>query len=544
MLAPGSYTEICSRFVWQVPAQFNIGLAVCDRWATGEKKPALICEDPAGTVKTFSFDELKVLTDRLANVFVAHGITRGDRVGILLPQRPETALSHIAIYKMGAVALPLFTQFGPDALEHRLRDSGARALVTDGENLPKIETIRSSLSELRHIFVVEGENGAHSDFWAALQRAYPNFTAVDTASEDAALITYTSGTTGKPKGALHGHRVLLGHIPGVQFPHEFFPQPGDKFWTPADWAWAGGLLDVLLPSLYFGIPVVAHRARKFDPEHAFHFIAKHQVRNAFMPPTALKLMRQVKNPRMRYDYAMRSIGSGGEALGEDILDWCRETFGFDVNEFYGQTEANLMVGNCSSVFPIRPGSMGRAIPGHYVEVVSPQGEVLRTGETGVIAVRRPDPVMFIEYWRQPEATAAKFAGDWCLTGDIGIKDEGGYFWYKGREDDLISSGGYRIGPTDIEDCILAHPAVLLVAVVGVPDPIRGEIVKAFIVPRQGISTGQKLAEEIQAFVRDRLAAYQYPRAVEFVDSLPMTATGKIIRRELRELAANVAKESQ
>ena len=543
MLAPGSYAEICNRFVWQVPARFNIGVAVCDRWATDEKKPALLYEDATGNVRTFSFDELKVFTDRLANVFVAHGIKRGDRVGILLPQRPEAALSHIAIYKMGAVALPLFTQFGTEALEHRLRDCGARALVTDGENLPKIEAIASSLPELQHIFVVEPENGAHADFWAAIQRASSNFTAVDTTSEDPALIIYTSGTTGKPKGALHGHRVLLGHIPGVQFPHEFFPQPGDKFWTPADWAWAGGLLDVLLPSLYFGIPVVAHRARKFDPEHAFHFIAKHKVRNAFMPPTALKLMRQVTNPR-RHNYVMRSIGSGGEALGEDILNWCRETFGSDVNEFYGQTEANLLVGNCSSVFSIRPGSMGRAIPGHDVKIVSPQGVVLPDGEIGVIAVRRPDPVMFIEYWRQPQATAAKFAGDWCLTGDIGVKDEGGYFWYKGREDDLIGSGGYRIGPTDIEDCILGHPAVLLVAVVGVPDPIRGQIVKAFIVPRPGTAAGPKLADEIQAFVRDRLAAYQYPRAVEFVDSLPMTATGKIMRRKLREGAMNVGKALQ
>ena len=543
MLAPGSYAEIRSRFVWHVPAMFNIGVAVCDQWAMGDNKPALIYEDPSGNVQTFSFDELKALTNRLANVFVAHGIKRGERVGILLPQRPETALAHIAIYKMGAVALPLFTQFGPDALEHRLRDSGAKALVTDGENLPKIEAIASSLPELQHIFVVEGESGAHADFWAALQRASPNFAPVDTTSEHPALIIYTSGTTGKPKGALHGHRVLLGHIPGVQFPHEFFPQPGDRFWTPADWAWAGGLLDALLPSLYFGIPVVAHRARKFDPEHAFHFIAKHKVRNAFMPPTALKLMRQVKNPT-RYDYAMRSIGSGGEALGEDTLNWCRETFGFDVNEFYGQTEANLLVGNCSLVFPIRPGSMGRAIPGHDVEVVSPQGEVLPEGETGIIAVRRPDPVMFIEYWRQPEATSAKFAGDWCLTGDIGIKDEDGYFWYKGREDDLIGSGGYRIGPTDIEDCILAHPAVLLVAVVGMPDPIRGEIVKAFVVPRPGTDAGPKLADEIQAFVRDRLAAYQYPRAVEFVDSLPMTATGKIMRRKLRERATNAGETAQ
>ena len=307
-----------------MPAKFNIGVAVCDRWATGESRPALIYEDPAGNVRTFSFDELKALTDCLANVLAARGIERGDRVGILLPQCPETLLSHIAIYKMGAVALPLFTQFGPEALEHRLQHSAARALVTDGENLPKIDAIRSSLPELRYILVVDRENGANTDFWAALERASPNFTAVDTASEEPALVIYTSGTTGKPKGALHAHRVLLGHVPGVQFPHEFFPQPGDKFWTPADWAWAGGLLDVLLPSLYFGIPVVAHRARKFDPEHAFHFIAKHKVRNAFMPPTALKLMRQVENPRTRYDYAMRSIGSGGEALGEDILDWCRD----------------------------------------------------------------------------------------------------------------------------------------------------------------------------------------------------------------------------
>ncbi len=544
MLAPGSYARICSEFRWQMPNQFNIGIAVCDRWATGEGRPALIYEDTSNNVRTISFDELKEITDRLANVLVSREIGQRDRVGILLPQRPETAVSHIAIYKMGAVALPLFTQFGPDALEHRLAHSGARALITDRENLPKIDAIRSSLPDLKDILVVDRDTAGHIDFWAALDRASPNFTAVNTLSEDPALVIYTSGTTGKPKGALHAHRVLIGHIPGVQFPHEFFPQPGDKFWTPADWAWGGGLLDVLLPSLYFGIPVVAHRARKFDPDHAFHFIAKHQVRNAFMPPTALKLMRQVESPRARYDYAMRSIGSGGEALGEDILEWCRETFGFNVNEFYGQTEANLLVGNCNSVFPIRPGSMGKGFPGHEVEVVSAAGEVLPSGEAGIIAVRRPDPVMFIEYWRQPEATAAKFAGDWCLTGDIGIKDEGGYFWYKGREDDLISSGGYRIGPTDIEDCILSHPAVLLVAVVGAPDPIRGEIVKAFIVPRPGNSPGPELASEIQAFVRDRLAAYQYPRAVEFVDSLPMTATGKIMRRELRAGAIDAGKGLQ
>src|SRR5438045_1154485 len=278
---------------------------------------------------------------------------------------------------------------------------------------------------------------------------------------DPALIICTSGTTGKPKGALHAHRVLLGHLPGVQLPHDFFPQPGDLYWTPADWAWIGGLLDVLLPSLYFGVPVLAHRARKFDPKEAFALIGRHGVRNAFLPPTALKMMRTVPSPRERFRFDLRSVASGGEALGEDILGWSKEALGIAVNEFYGQTEANLLVGNCASLYPVRPGSMGRPIPGHRVAVVSDTGETLPAGQTGIIAVERPDPVMFLGYWNNPVATEAKFAGDWLLTGDVALQDDEGYIWYTGREDDLISSGGYRIGPTDIEDCLMTHQAVLM-----------------------------------------------------------------------------------
>jgi acetyl-CoA synthetase len=326
---------------------------------------------------------------------------------------------------------------------------------------------------------------------------------------------------------------LLGHLPGVQLPHDFFPQPGDLYWTPADWAWIGGLLDVLLPSLYFGVPVLAHRARKFDPEEAFALMGRHGVRNAFLPPTALKMMRPIANPRARFGLDLRSVASGGEALGEDILAWSRDALGVTVNEFYGQTEANLLVGNCASLYPLRPGSMGRPIPGHMVAVVSPEGEPVAAGETGIIAVRRPDPVMFLGYWNNPEATAAKFSGEWCLTGDVALQDDDGYIWYKGREDDLISSGGYRIGPTDIEDCLMKHKAVLMAAAVGQPDPVRGEIVKAFVVPQPGVAPDPALAEEIRAFVGERLAWYQAPREIVFVDELPLTATGKIIRRELR-----------
>ena len=528
----GSYEAIVAAFRWDIPERFNIGVEVCDVHADGTGRPALIVDDLEAPARVYSFDEMKALSNQVANMLAAHGVGRGDRVAILLPQRVETALAHIAVYKSGAIALPLFTQFGPDALEHRLAHSGARALITDSENVAKIEAIRAALPDLIDIFVVDGAQG-HLDFWAELARASDAFTPVDTRSDTPALIVYTSGTTGRPKGALHAHRVLLGHVPGVQFPQDLFPRPGDLFWTPADWAWAGGLLDVLLPSLYFGVPVVAHRARKFDPDQAFHLMAKHHVRNAFLPPTALKLMRQLEQPQ-RHGCRLRSVGSGGEALGDDILGWCRATFGLDVNEFYGQTEANLVVGNCNTIYPGRPGSIGRAIPGHDVAVVSPEGGLMGPDERGIIAVRAPDPVHMLRYWNDDHGTAAKYAGPWLLTGDLGTRDKDGYFWFGGRDDDIIKSGGYRIGPTDIEECIGRHPAVLMVAVVGSPDRVRGEVVKAFVLLRQEIEPSDALAEEIKASVRDRLAAYQYPREIEFVHELPMTATGKLRRTVLRD----------
>ncbi|MBO0737273.1 MAG: acyl-CoA synthetase [Alphaproteobacteria bacterium] len=507
-----------------------MGVAACDRHADGSGRLALVYQTPEGRIERFTFDELKRLSNRCANALAAMDVGPGDRVGVLLPQRPETAIAHLAIFKLGAVALPLFTQFGPDALAHRLRDSGAKALITDSENLPKLT---ADLPELATVLVVDGDGGGNRLFWPSLERAAPSFRPAVTGINDPALLIYTSGTTGRPKGALHAARVLLGHLPGVQLPHDFFPAPGDCYWTPADWAWIGGLLDVLLPSLYFGVPVLAHRARKFDPEEAFALMARHGVRNAFLPPTALKMMRQAPAARHRFAHRLRSVASGGEALGEDILDWGRHTFGIAINEFYGQTEANLLVGNCASLFPIRPGSMGRAIPGHRVEVVSSDGRPLPAGQSGIIAVRRPDPVMFVGYWNNAAATRAKFAADWCLTGDVAVRDEDGYIWYKGREDDLISSGGYRIGPGDIEDCLTKHPAVLMAAVVGAPDPVRGEIVKAFVVAKPGVRTDRALGNQIRDFVGRRLAHYQAPREIVFVPSLPMTTTGKIMRRELR-----------
>jgi acetyl-CoA synthetase len=537
MLKPGqTYDEVYNSFHWKVPDFYNIGIDICDKWAHQRYRLALIYESEKGQIEKFTFWDLKRLSNKLANGLKSSGIEPGDRIGILLPQCPETAISHIAAYKIGAIAIPLFTLFGTDALEYRLSNSQAKAIVTDAANLPKIIEIRQNLPHLQTVLVTGRLTEEQVlDFWDTLAKGSPDFQPVATKADDPAIIIYTSGTTGPPKGALHAHRTLLGHLPGVEFPHNFFPRDDDFFWTPADWAWIGGLIDVLLPSWHHGIPVLAHRAKKFDPEEAFHLIAKYGIRNAFMPPTALKLMRQVKDPKNRHQFNMRSIGSGGETLGEELLDWGKDVMGLTINEFYGQTECNLIVGCCAEIMEIRPGSMGRAIPGHRVDVIDALGNPVSGDTVGEIAVQQPDPVMFLEYWKNPDATRKKFIGDWLLTGDLAKKDEEGYFWFNGRKDDVITSAGYRIGPAEIEECLMKHPAVAMVAVVGSPDEVRTEVVKAFVVPKSEVTPGPEIADDIKMFVKKRLAAHEYPREVEFVSELPMTATGKIMRRELKKM---------
>ncbi len=525
------YETLYRQFRWRIPARYNIGVDVCDRWAAQDpERPAILHVRGDGRSDSITYGRLRETSNRLANVLRAQGVARGDRVAIFMPQAPEVAAAHIAIYKLGAVALPIAILFGPDALVYRLQNSGAKALLTNAQGLGKFEEIRGQVPEITCVLSVD------EGFADLLAKASPDFSAVDTAAEDPAMMIYTSGTTGQPKGALHAHRVLLGHMPGAELPHYPFPQADDGYWTPADWAWAGGLLDVLLPSLHHGVPVIARRFDKFDPEEAFALMATEGVRNAFIPPTALRMMRAVPNPRGRYDFKLRSMASGGESLGVEALEWGREVFGLTINEFYGQTECNLVLGSCAQLGLLKAGAIGKPVPGHEVAVIGRDGETLKAGEIGQIAVKRPDPVMFLEYWGRREATREKFIGDWMTTGDQGVMDEDGYISFVGRDDDVITSAGFRIGPSEIEDCLLRHPAVALAAAVGKPDPVRTEIVKAFIVLKKGYKPSDALAGEIQSFVRTRLSAHEYPREVAFIAQMPMTTTGKVIRRLLREQA--------
>ncbi len=542
--AADSYEELCRRMRWRIPETYNMGIDVCDKHAAVRPDAcALIVADDEGRFRRYTFDDLRRLSNRLANVLTGLGLVRGDRVGVLLSQSVEAAIAHIAAWKAGLISIPLFTLFGEDALAFRLDDSGTRALVTDTDGLEKAEAVRARCPDLDCLMVTGlGRDGQGLlDLWPALDRAAETFGPVATSADDPAVIIYTSGTTGNPKGALHAHRVLLGHLPAVEFFNEFFPQPGDLMWTPADWAWIGGLMNVLMSSWHHGVPVLAHRARKFDPERALHLMAEAGVRNVFLPPTALRMIRQVPAPRASFGLALRTLTCAGEPMGAELLEWCRSSLGVTPNEYYGQTECNLVVANCARIMAVRPGSMGRPVPGHVVDIIDEDGVSASPGTVGAIAVRAPDPVMMLGYWRNPEATAAKFNGSWLVTGDLGHKDADGYLWFLGRDDDVITSAGYRIGPGEIEDCLARHPAVALAAAVGVPDPLRTEAVKAYIVLAEGHQPTAALEEEIRAFVKIRLSPHEYPRHIEFVTSLPLTATGKIRRTVLRERDAAAAK---
>ena len=539
LAARDTYDALYRDFRWQIPGRFNIGTAVSNAWAA--HAPDRVCLQhflPHAPSLSMTYGELAARSDAFAAALAAEGVERGDRVAILLPQGFETVIAHVAIYKLGAIALPLALLFGADALLFRLKNAEAKAIVTNRFGTERLGLIRHELPTLDLMVTTELSNDPSAkSFQKLIEKHAGPFAAVDSGPDDPAMMIYTSGTTGPPKGALHGHRVLLGHVPGFQMHHEFLPQPGDRIWTPSDWAWAGGLLNVLLPALLLGVPVVSSPGQKFDPDMAYRIMQDMDVRNAFIPPTALRLMKTVANPREKYRLNLRTIGSAGESLGRETWEWVRDTLGITINEFYGQTECNIVLGSIGKLGVSRPGPIGKAVPGHVVAIIDAEGREMPRGTVGQVAVKRPDPVMFLGYWKNEKATAEKFIGDWMTTGDLGRMDEEGYVTFFGRDDDVITSSGYRIGPSEIEDCLAGHPAVQLAAAVGKPDAVRTEIVKAYVMLRPGQAPSAALAAEIREWVKSRLSMHEYPREVEFVDSLPLTTSGKVIRHLLRKRAA-------
>jgi acetyl-CoA synthetase len=550
-----AHAQLHGDFRWRVPAQFNIAEACAARWARRTPDAvAIVYESERGETARFTYRDLDTAARRLASCLSSRGVQRGDRVAIVMPQRFETAASHIACQRLGAIAVPLSILFGADALAFRVQDSEARVAIADEAAIETLRDVRASCPALEHVIAVGDATGQGDIDWGQALLAPPmSASVIATAADDAAVLIYTSGTTGPPKGALIPQRALIGNLTGFVASQNWFPQVGDVFWSPADWAWTGGLMDALLPTLYFGKPIVAYHGR-FHPERAFELMQRHAVTNAFLFPTALKAMMKAQpRPRSRCRLVLRAIMSAGECVGDTVFDWCRDALGVTVNEMFGQTEINYIVGNCGVAlgrdgtplpgWPARPGSMGRAYPGHRVAVIDDDGNECPRGTPGEVAVHRrdihghPDPVFFLGYWRNDDATRAKYTGSaddsWCRTGDTAVMDADGYLWYQGRADDMFKSAGYRIGPSEIENCLVKHPAVANAAVVPKPDAERGALVKAYVVLAPGHRGDDTLVSILQEHVRERLAPYEYPKEVEFVDALPMTTTGKVQRRVLR-----------
>jgi acetyl-CoA synthetase len=452
-----TYEQSYASFRWNIPTRYNIAADVCDRHAADPDKVALIGVTPDDRPWQMTFRDVQRQANQLANLLVSLGLVKGDRVMLLLGQSPWTAIGHVACWKAGLISVPASTLFAADAVAYRLNITDVRIVITDVANFPTMEKARPMAATVEHVFLIDGAAPNAPSLPATVAAARDTFANVDTAANDPAFLNFTSGTTGNPKGALQAHRSLLGHLPGIELGFDRFPQPRDCMWSPADWAWLAGLMDVLMPAWFHGIPVLTFRAPRFDPEQAFAMMGRFAVRTALLTPTMLRVMRQIPDPVRRYGLDMRVIISGGESVGKELHEWASSALGAPINEMFGQTECNLVLGSNGSIMPVKPGALGRAVPGHVAAIVDDEGQPLPAGTIGNLAFRGPDPVMMLEYWRNPEATRSKFADGWLITGDLAQCDEDGYFWFHGRADDIITSAGYRIGPSEIEDALARHP---------------------------------------------------------------------------------------
>ena len=532
----GLVRDAQGRYRIPIPERANIAADTVAKHAAGPRSghPALIFEAEDGTLRRWTFAELDCAASAFARGLSRLGVRKGDPVGVHTGQRPETAIAHLAIYKLGAIVVTLSQLYGPETLRHILGDCALRAIVTEPAAVDGWLALGTELGVPVRLVTTERHPAAAADFAGLLDAGSEGFELAATQAADPALLMYTSGSTGKPKGLLHGHRILHAYLPTVSLFYNLEMQDRDcVFWTPADWAWVGGLLDLVLPAWFHGQTVVASQHR-FDQDWAVDFMARHRVTHVFMTPTGLKRLAETGDPRSRHALALRVICTGGESLPSEIVRWCEDKLGAVCNEFYGLTEFNHLVGNCKRLYPIRAGSMGRTYPGHATALVDESGNPVPVGEVGEIVSTTDDPTLFLGYWGDPGVPERlRLGANLLRTGDLARQDADGYFWYQGRNDDLIKSAGYRIGPAEVEDALVTHPYVAEAAVIGSPDAARGAIVKAYVRLRHGVAPSAELVRNLQDYVKTNLAAYKYPREIEFVDEFPLTSSGKIRRAELR-----------
>ncbi|AFK19839.1 acyl-CoA synthetase [Haloferax mediterranei ATCC 33500] len=536
-----SWDDIYTEASWNAPEELNIAHETVDRHAANGDRVALYQVDTDGELTTLTFWELANRSSQFANVLDDLGVEAGDRVVSYMPRIPEHYVALVGTLKHGAVWGSVNERFGPDGISYRLDDCNASVVVTTTDNRETIADALTDAPSVEHVITVDRGDGAPTDdvvFNTALDDASTDYEPARTGGEDNALLYYTSGTTGLAKGVLHKHRWIAGVAATQRYAVDL--QPGDVYWSTGDLGWLTGAINTL-GAWFWGSALFTYEG-EFDPEMWADLLDTYPITVLFSVPTAYRMLREHEDVLADTDSDLRHALSIGEPLSAGVVEWAEDTLGVTVLDTYGQTETGNMIINNYPTMPVRPGSMGKPLPGIEAAIVDPEsGEVLPPGETGEIAERGDYPCFFAEYWNKPEKTRACFIdgpdGEWYLSGDLAHMDEDGYFWFEGRADDVILSSGYRIGPFEVESSLGEHPAVAEAAVVPKPHRERGNIVKAFIVPSADATPSDSLAEEIKAHVKSELSAHEYPREIEFVDELPKTVTGKIRRTELRETAA-------
>jgi len=534
------YEELYDAFEWEIPERFNAATYCCDRWAEADPDRVAIHAVEPGGEREYTYGDLRAMANRLTNHLESRGIERGDRVGVSGAQKVEFVAAHLAVWKLGAVTVPLSLLFGPEGLGYRLRDSGASAFVADAAALSALREVREDCEALDTVLTVDGEpREDEAEFHEAIRGESDAFETRETGADEPAALLYTSGTTGPPKGTVHAHRFLLGALPVyLTVAWNMDPAQDRPVYSPVEWSWVATMYVGLLSSLYYGGSIVADADPEFDPERTLDIVERHGVGSIAGPTTVYRMLMGVPEIE-RYDLSSLSVAvQGGEALDQEVVEWLRDVAGdAAVHEAYGQTEAGVFVGDCEALgVEHRPERMGKPLPGSEVAVIDPETpERVPDGEVGEIALGYEDnPMAFLEYWNEPDKTVAVRDDGWHRTGDLGTRHPDGSLSFHSRKDDVIVTSGYRVGPDEIEETLAGHEAVAVAGVIGVPHDERGEVAKAFVVPSEGHEPDDDLRDELQGHVKERLAKYEYPRELELVEELPRTTTGKVRRQSLRE----------